>query len=88
MPVLTYHLVHLQPAVPKLKQPLPTWEEQSICIGASFTVAATNGLDPSRRVNFVGFCQSIDVLHECVEDVVRSRGGDILAEERDLKRWG
>jgi hypothetical protein len=50
-------------------------------------VAATNGLDPARRINFVGFCQSVDVLHECVEEVVRSRGGDILAQERALKRW-
>jgi len=32
------------------QQPLPTWEEQTLCIGSTFSVAATNGKDPARRV--------------------------------------
>lgn len=64
---------------------LPTWEEQGLCIGASFLVAATNGHDPSRRVNYYGFCQSVDYLFESVEDAVVRNGGEILDEERSVK---
>lgn len=66
--------------------PLPTWEEQGLCIGSTFAVAATNGIDPARRVNFLGFCQSVDILTDAVEDTVLSRGGEILEQERQLKR--
>eukprot|EP00877_Chromochloris_zofingiensis_P010019 jgi/Chrzof1/5270/Cz15g20060.t1 len=65
--------------------PLPTWEEQGLCIGSTFAVAATNGIDPARRVNFLGFCQSVDILTDAVEDTVLSRGGEILEQERQLK---
>jgi hypothetical protein len=34
-----------------LDRPLPTWEEQLLCVGSTFQVAATNGRDPARRVN-------------------------------------
>ena len=37
--------------------PMPTWDEQKICLGASFYLAATNGFDPTRRINLEGFCQ-------------------------------
>ena len=69
---------------------MPTWEEQKLCIGASFILAATNGHDPARRVNIEGFCQSCDYLFESIEDAVRSQRGEILLEERELKRyvWG
>ena len=69
---------------------MPTWEEQKLCIGASFFLAATNGHDPARRVNIEGFCQSCDYLFESIEDAVRSQRGEILLEERELKRyvWG
>ena len=36
---------------------MPSWEEQKLCIGASFVLAATNGHDPTRRINMEGFCQ-------------------------------
>jgi hypothetical protein len=39
------------PAVRGLDRPLPTWEEQLLCVGSTFQVAATNGRDPARRVN-------------------------------------
>lgn len=37
------------PPPAKPRQPFPTWDEQRICIGQSFTLAAHNGFDPSRR---------------------------------------
>jgi hypothetical protein len=49
-------------------------------------VAATNGKDPARRVNFLGFCQSVDILSDAVLDTVVSRGGEILEQEKQLKR--
>lgn len=64
---------------------LPTYEEQGICIGASFAIGARSR-DPSRRVKYVGFCQSLDVLAEAVEETVTARGGEVLVVERRLKR--
>ncbi|KAG1654649.1 hypothetical protein FOA52_010277 [Chlamydomonas sp. UWO 241] len=65
--------------------PMPTWDEQKLCIGASFVLAATNGHNPSRRINMEGFCQSVDYLFESIEGSVRARRGEILMEERQLK---
>ncbi|KIZ06095.1 hypothetical protein MNEG_1863 [Monoraphidium neglectum] len=67
------------------QQPMPSWDEQTLCIGASFAVSATNGRDPTRRVHFLGFCQSVDYLEEAVTDTVFSRGGEVLLQERQLK---
>lgn len=67
------------------QDPLPTSEEQGLCIGGVFTIAATNGCDASRRVNFFGFCHSTEVLFERVEDAVVRRGGEIFVTERQLK---
>lgn len=47
-------------------------------------MAATNGRDPDRRINIFGFCQSVDVLNEAVEETVMSRGGEVLEQERKL----
>ena len=44
--------------------PLPSLEEQGLCLGATFLVAASNGRDPGRRVSVLGFCRSIDTLSE------------------------
>lgn len=73
------------PKSPKIIQPLPSFEEQGLCIGATFSLAATNGRDPDRRINILGFCQSIDVLNEAVEETVCRRGGEVLEQERKLK---
>lgn len=73
------------PRAPRVIQPMPTFEEQGLCIGATFTLAATNGRDFDRRINILGFCQSIDVLNEAVEETVMSRGGEVLEQERRLK---
>ncbi|GFR45123.1 hypothetical protein Agub_g6503 [Astrephomene gubernaculifera] len=70
----------------RLVQPMPTWDQQQLCIGSSFTVAATNGADVTRRVNIEGFCQSADYLFAAVQDALESElGGEVLHEERQLK---
>ncbi|KAG2446959.1 hypothetical protein HYH02_008113 [Chlamydomonas schloesseri] len=70
----------------KLVAPMPTWEEQSLCIGATFSVAATNGMEPGRRVSIEGFCQSVDYLFASVQDALESElGGEVLMQERQLK---
>jgi hypothetical protein len=66
-------------------QPFPSWEEQGLVVGATFAVAATNGRDPARRINILGYCQSTDILQECVQDTVVGRGGEILDVEKRLK---
>ncbi len=71
----------------KARNPLPTAEEQGLCIGSLFTICATNGYDVSRKINFFGFCQSAEFLFEHVEDAVVSRGGEVFETERQLKRW-
>lgn len=68
---------------------MPTWEEQRLCIGASFYLAATNvgQSGASRWIKFSGFCQSIDHLMDTVGQAVEERlGGEVLWEERQLKR--
>lgn len=73
------------PKAPKLIQPMPSFEEQGLCIGATFALAATNGKDFERRINILGFCQSVDVLNEALEETVMSRGGEVLEQELKLK---
>jgi hypothetical protein len=41
--------------------------------------------DPNRRVNFLGFCHSVDLLQEAVEETVTSRGGEVLEQQRQLR---
>ncbi|GLC51867.1 hypothetical protein PLESTB_000557100 [Pleodorina starrii] len=70
----------------QLVRPMPTWEEQSLCIGATFSVAATNGMDDTRRVSIEGFCQSVDYLFASVQDALESDlGGEVLMHERQIK---
>ena len=37
----------------RVHQPLPTPEEAGVCLGSNFTVEATNGDNPSRRLGLV-----------------------------------
>lgn len=73
------------PKAHKIVQPMPSFEEQGLCIGATFSLAATNGRDFDRRINILGFCQNVDVLNEAVEETVMSRGGEVLEQEKKLK---
>lgn len=87
----------LKPSIQRIlnKNPMPVVEEQGICIGGTFWVAAFNGIDLKRKIHFQvqlepllnvqsskqGFCQSPEVLGECVEDVVLDRGGEIVFQQ-------
>ncbi|KAL4513467.1 hypothetical protein Ndes2526B_g03526 [Nannochloris sp. 'desiccata'] len=64
---------------------LPTPHDQGLCIGSIFTISATNGVDVTRRMNVLGFCQSIEMLHDSVERKVAQRGGEIFRVQRELK---
>ena len=64
-----------------LQQPLPTVEEQGLCIGATFGIKAYNGRDGGRRINVLGFCRSVEMLHDHVAAALHIRGGEIVAHE-------
>jgi hypothetical protein len=64
---------------------LPTPQEQGLCIGSIFSITATNGVDVTRRINVLGFCQSIEMLHDSVERKVAQRGGEIFRVQREVK---
>ena len=72
----------------KMKQhnPLPTWQEQGLCIGNTFWVTATNGLDIYRRLNLIGYCRCTELLSDVVEHTVLSSGGEIVIREHKSSR--
>ncbi|CAN6290646.1 unnamed protein product [Urochloa humidicola] len=55
---------------------------QSLCLGALFKIAATNGLDMGRRLCIFGFCRSIEMLSDVVEDTVLEHGGEVVIAEK------
>ncbi|CAN1143179.1 hypothetical protein LINPERHAP2_LOCUS13460 [Linum perenne] len=59
--------------------------DQSLCLGALFDIAATNGLDMGRRLCILGFCRSIEMLSDVVEDTVLEHGGEVVAAEKAVK---
>ncbi|XVF55516.1 hypothetical protein PTKIN_Ptkin06aG0042400 [Pterospermum kingtungense] len=58
---------------------------QGLCLGALFDIAATNGLDLGRRLCIIGFCRSIEMLSDVVEDTVLEHGGEVVAAEKATK---
>lgn len=58
---------------------------QGLCLGAIFDIAATNGLDLGRRLCIFGFCRSIEMLSDVVEDTVLEQGGEVVATEKESK---
>ncbi|KAG8376604.1 hypothetical protein BUALT_Bualt09G0080800 [Buddleja alternifolia] len=58
---------------------------QSLCLGALFDIAATNGLDVGRRLCIFGFCRSVEMLCDVVEDTVLEHGGEVVAAEKASK---
>lgn len=56
--------------------------KQGLCLGALFDIAATNGLDTGRRLCVVGFCRSIEMLSDVVEDTVLEQGGEVVVAEK------
>lgn len=59
--------------------------EQGLCLGALFNIAATNGLDMGRRLCILGFCRSIEMLSDVVEDAVIEHGGEVVVAEKAIK---
>ncbi|XP_004304463.1 PREDICTED: uncharacterized protein LOC101297757 [Fragaria vesca subsp. vesca] len=59
--------------------------EQGLCLGALFDIAATNGLDMGRRLCIFGFCRSIEMLSDVVEDTVLEHGGEVVEAEKATK---
>ncbi|KAI3974783.1 hypothetical protein MKX01_028043 [Papaver californicum] len=55
---------------------------QGLCLGALFDIAATNGLDMGRRLCIFGFCRSIEMLSDVVEETVLEIGGEIVVTEK------
>lgn len=62
--------------------PMPSPAQQGICVASTFSLQATNGRDPSRRISFEGFVQLPELLEEAVEASVRARGGEVLVRAR------
>lgn len=58
---------------------------QGLCLGALFDIAATNGLDTGRRLCIYGFCRSIEMLSDVVEDTVLEHGGEVVVAEKAIK---
>ncbi|KAL1815920.1 hypothetical protein ACET3Z_018494 [Daucus carota] len=58
---------------------------QGLCLGALFDIAATNGLDTGRRLCIIGFCRSIEMLSDVVEDTVLEHGGEVVTAEKASK---
>ncbi|EXB89005.1 hypothetical protein L484_002719 [Morus notabilis] len=59
--------------------------KQGLCLGALFDIAATNGLDMGRRLCIFGFCRSIEMLSDVVEDTVLEHGGEVVSAEKAVK---
>ncbi|KAJ3682482.1 hypothetical protein LUZ60_015055 [Juncus effusus] len=55
---------------------------QGLCLGALFNIAATNGLDTGRRLCIFGFCRSIEMLSDVVQDTVLEHGGEVVVTEK------
>jgi len=56
--------------------------KQGLCLGAIFDIAATNGLDRGRRICVFGFCRSIEMLNDVVQDTVLDLGGEVVMAEK------
>ncbi|ERN10499.1 uncharacterized protein LOC18438671 isoform X1 [Amborella trichopoda] len=56
--------------------------KQGLCLGALFDIAATNGLNMGRRFCIFGFCRSIEMLSDVVEDAVIEHGGEVVTTEK------
>lgn len=59
--------------------------KQELCLGALFHIAATNGLDLGRRLCIFGFCRSVEMLSDVVQDTVLEHGGQIVTAEKATK---
>ena len=77
----------LQKVTLRQQIPLPTWQEQGLCIGNSFWITGHNGLDICRRLNLLGYCRCTDLLSEVIEETVLDSGGEVIARESRTSRY-
>ncbi|KAJ0259664.1 Uncharacterized protein HA466_0059850 [Hirschfeldia incana] len=71
--------------LPKFQESSYMDPAQGLCLGALFDIAATNGLDMGRRLCIYGFCRSVEMLSDVVEDTVLEYGGEVVAAEKESK---
>ncbi|KAJ8899967.1 hypothetical protein K2173_019672 [Erythroxylum novogranatense] len=50
-----------------------------------YNILSLQGLDTGRRLCIFGFCRSIEMLSDVVEDTVLEHGGEIVAAEKAMK---
>ncbi|XP_019056900.1 PREDICTED: uncharacterized protein LOC104805233 isoform X1 [Tarenaya hassleriana] len=50
-----------------------------------YSMHLPQGLDAGRRLCILGFCRSIEMLSDVVEDTVLEHGGEIVASEKESK---
>jgi hypothetical protein len=72
-------------APPPACAPLPAPAEQGLCLGSLFAISATNGVDSTRRLSVVGWCQSVERLSEVVGRTVARRGGEVFRVRREVR---
>ncbi|KAI8563284.1 hypothetical protein RHMOL_Rhmol03G0101200 [Rhododendron molle] len=48
-------------------------------------ISSSDGLDMGRRLCIIGFCRSIEMLSDVVEDTVLEHGGEVVAAEKATK---
>ncbi|CAH9114338.1 unnamed protein product [Cuscuta epithymum] len=61
---------------------------QVLCLGSLFDIAATNGLDMGRKLCILGFCRSVEMLSDVVEDIVLEQGGEVVCAEKGSNDGG
>jgi len=64
-----------------MERPLPTVEEQGLCIGATFGIKAFNAVDPTRQINVLGFCRCVHTLGWHVNKAVLTKGGVVTMKD-------
>eukprot|EP00899_Mesostigma_viride_P002291 jgi/Mesvir1/12062/Mv00348-RA.1 len=75
---------------PTPKRPTKQWrledylapQTAGLCKASTFAICATNGIDFARKLSFVGFCPSVELLSEVVRDTVLWEGGEVLAADK------
>ena len=67
-----------------MERPLPTVEEQGLCIGATFGIKAFNAVDPTRQISVLGFCRCVHTLGWHVNKAVLTKGGVVTMKDHQV----
>ncbi|CAG9467175.1 unnamed protein product [Pedinophyceae sp. YPF-701] len=57
----------------------------SLLLGATFNLQATNGLDVGRRLQYQGFCRCVESLYDAVSLAVARRGGEVVLARTEVR---